>query len=121
MAQVASRILVVDDDDGIRDFIRTFLVDEGYTAATASNGREALQVAEQFRPHLILVDLRMPLMGGIEFVGAYRQQSGATAKIIALSAADDQISRQARRIVDDVLAKPFDLADLLDTVARNLR
>ncbi|MCG6553133.1 MAG: sigma-54 dependent transcriptional regulator [Candidatus Magnetominusculus sp. LBB02] len=62
------RVLVVDDDNSIRLLLMRILEGEGYTVRTASNGREAMSLCEAYRPHLILLDLKMPQMDGITFI-----------------------------------------------------
>ena len=60
------RILVVDDELDIREFVQYNLVKEGYEVACAANGREAVAMAAEFRPHLIIMDMMMPVMDGRE-------------------------------------------------------
>ena len=60
------RILLVDDEPDILEFVGYNLQREGYTVRTAPNGAEALEVAAEFRPHLILLDRMMPVMDGVE-------------------------------------------------------
>lgn len=73
-----SYILVVDDDPTIREFVTLALEDEGYATQTAQDGAVALNLADQATPDLILLDMRMPVMNGWEFVEAYRNP-GKTA------------------------------------------
>jgi two-component system alkaline phosphatase synthesis response regulator PhoP len=61
---MSRRILIVDDEDDIREFIGYNLRREGYTIYTASNGKEAVEVARTTQPHLILLDMMMPIMDG---------------------------------------------------------
>ena len=67
------RILVVDDELDIREFVQYNLVKEGYEVACATNGREAVAMAAEFRPHLIIMDMMMPVMDGIETCKAIRE------------------------------------------------
>src|SRR5436309_3406591 len=62
------RILLVDDDDSIRQVVTVFLTDEGYEVAGAGDGQAALDLLATFKPDIILLDLRMPVMDGWEFV-----------------------------------------------------
>lgn len=64
-----NKILLVDDDDGLRDFYREELEDEGYEVLTAKNGKEALQKLEKGKPDLIVLDIVMPKMDGMEALG----------------------------------------------------
>lgn len=60
------RILVVDDDAGVHEVLKEFLEAKGYAVFTASSGAEALKLVEEQRPHLILLDILMPGMDGVE-------------------------------------------------------
>ena len=112
------RILVVDDDTSIRSFIEMALDGEGYAVSTATNGAQALDISNQVRPDLILLDMRMPVMDGWTFARTYRQQAGPHAPIVVLTAATDAGERAAEINADGFLGKPFDLDDLLGLVLR---
>ena len=113
------RVLIIDDDPGIRDLISLALSDEGYEVVSATNGQDALALIETSPPAVILLDTRMPVMNGQEFIRVYRTRPGPHAPVIVLSAASDadEIARDVS--ADDVLTKPFDLMDLIDTVAHH--
>jgi CheY-like chemotaxis protein len=114
-----ARVLVVDDDDTISEFVGMALADEGYQVLYAQHGLAALEIiASQGNPSLILLDMRMPVMDGWQFSREYRQRSGPHAPIIVLTAAADA-ARSAQQInADAFLPKPFDLQDLLTLVDR---
>jgi CheY-like chemotaxis protein len=113
------RILVVDDDTSIRSFVEMALDSVGYVVSTAGNGAEALAVTDEFRPDLILLDMRMPVMDGWTFAKKYRQQAGPHAPIVVITAATDAGQRAAEIEADGFLGKPFDLDDLLGLVSRH--
>src|SRR5438105_5111134 len=69
-----TRVLVVDDDAGIRSIVAELLEDEGYTVDTAGDGAQALQRAREAPPAALLLDLMMPVLDGWGFVEACRQQ-----------------------------------------------
>ncbi|MGE5056743.1 MAG: response regulator [Acidobacteriota bacterium] len=69
-----SRLLVVDDDEAIREIISAMLTEQGYEIVTAGDGRQALELTRQFRPHLVVTDLRMPGMAGDELVRVMRER-----------------------------------------------
>jgi two-component system chemotaxis response regulator CheY len=109
-------ILVVDDDEGIREFVQTVLSDEGYEVRTAWHGAAALELLEQVSPSVILLDMRMPVMDGWEFARQYRERPGPHAPIIVVTAARDADDRAAQIAADGVLPKPFRLHQLLELV-----
>ncbi|HVJ89139.1 MAG TPA: response regulator [Labilithrix sp.] len=112
-------VLVVDDDDDIREVIAEILIDSSYTVVTARNGVEALELLEVTIPALIILDLNMPVMDGVAF-RRLQQQHPELARIptIAMSA----VYRMQEQIADlgfqHALAKPVELRDLLEVVAR---
>lgn len=114
-------ILLVEDDHDIRDSMVELLTDAGYGVATAGNGAEALAyLAAQPRPHLILLDLMMPVMDGFTF--REEQQKNADwsrIPVVVMSADGHVIEKQARTGAADYLKKPVDIDDLLHTIARN--
>jgi CheY-like chemotaxis protein len=113
-------VLVVDDDDGIRSVVVPTLEDEGYEAAEATNGAEALALVRERMPALILLDMRMPLMNGWEFAAAYKELPAPRAPIVVVTAGRDA-AQKARDIgADGYLGKPFDLDQLTEIVARHV-
>ncbi len=112
------RILVVDDDPDVLDVTSTLLEGEGYSVARACNGREALEALPQIRPHLVLLDLMMPVMDGQTFCARMRQGEHRETPILVMSA-DHAGARKAREMrVEAFLGKPFDVYELLDHVRR---
>ena len=115
----AERILIVDDDESIRQIVRICLTDEGYDVSEAPNGQVALTALREFTPSLILLDLRMPVMDGWEFARRYEETPGPRAPIVAFVAALNAEQDCADLDAAGILVKPFDLDDLLKAV-RNL-
>ena len=115
------RVLVVDDDDTIRELVSIALCDEGYEVMSAIHGREALERAADWVPDLILLDMRMPVMDGWEFTRAYRRGPGPHAPIIVLTAGRDATCTAIQIEADAALAKPFELESLLGLVSRFVR
>jgi CheY-like chemotaxis protein len=110
-------ILVVDDEATIRQTVSEALMMFGYTVMTARNGAEALAAAEETHPHVVLLDLRMPVMDGWEFARVARQRQ-LGAKIVVMTATTDA-RRQAEDLAADAfLAKPFGIDQLLDVIER---
>ncbi|MBI3971711.1 MAG: response regulator [Chloroflexi bacterium] len=120
-ADVQPRVLVVEDDVPIRLLVREVLTDEGYIVKDAPNGAAALDVLDGWTPHVILLDMRMPVMDGWQFLEAYRRRSGPHAPVVVCTAAVDPAKRAAAVQADDVLSKPFDvdqLVEIVETYAR---
>jgi len=113
---MSRRVLVVDDDESIRQFIEMALRDDGFEVAVAPEGATALQEAEVFKPDVILLDMRMPGVDGWTFAETYRAGPGPHAPILVLTAARDAEEYAEAIRADAVLAKPFDLAELIRTL-----
>jgi CheY-like chemotaxis protein len=114
----AGRVLVVDDDPNIRDFVGMALEDEGYEVQTAVDG-SAVTLAQEQPPDVILLDLMMPGMDGRE-VSQRLRDDPATAQIpIVLMSAHDRLEAIAAQMpIQDQLPKPFNLERMYATVAR---
>lgn len=116
--RVAHRVLVVDDDAAIRQFIQMALEGDGYEVTTAGDGREALESARTAPPRVILLDMRMPIMDGWAFTREYRSTPPPHAPIVVLTAARDAGESAGDVQADAFLAKPFNLRELLGLVGR---
>ena len=110
-----SKILVVEDDDDIRDSIKELLEEEGYSIDTAANGQQALaRIRGAGVPQLILLDLMMPVMDGWQFQRELRQDPEcAQIPVIVISAS--KFSRE-RVEADAFISKPLDGGVLLETI-----
>jgi CheY-like chemotaxis protein len=113
-------ILVVDDDQDIRDTLTELLEDEGYTIVRASHGREALAALQaEPRPSLILLDLMMPVMDGWQFRAEQRKNpeiAGIPVVVISATGKDDKVAALGAA---QLLRKPIRLEELLDAVQRH--
>src|SRR5689334_13740552 len=109
----AARILFIDDDESIREFVTMALTDEGYEVATAPHGAAALDLIHQGQPNLILLDMRMPVMDGWAFLKAYDDTPQPHAPIIALTASRNSPDILVPEEVSGFLPKPFDLNELI--------
>jgi PAS domain S-box-containing protein len=118
-----SRILVVDDHRSIRDIVKHVLEMSQVTVDAAENGRMALQMLESTTYDLVLMDLQMPVMGGIDATRLIRKQARFhNLPIVALSATgdDDALDRWKSEGITDHLAKPFDSERLWSVVQQHL-
>jgi two-component system OmpR family response regulator len=118
----AVNILLVDDEESILQFLELGLGNEGATVATAANGYEAITVAEQFKPHIVILDIMMPELDGLETCQRLKT-SGNDMAIIMLTARDDVSDRvQGLRLgADDYLIKPFSFSELLARIHARIR
>lgn len=118
------RILLVDDEPDILEFIGYNLRKEGYEVSTATNGREALEVATTFVPHLILLDVMMPEMDGIATCRALRQHPELDNTIICFLSARGEDEQQLAGFevgADDYLTKPIRVQILVSRVKALLK
>jgi two-component system chemotaxis response regulator CheY len=117
----AARVLIVEDDDGIRDLVDLVLSSAGYEILTAPDGAAALQVVGTVHPDLVLLDMRMPVMDGWEFARRYRAGPEPHAPIVVMTAARDAAQRAAEIDANGFLGKPFDVGELLALVGNLAR
>jgi DNA-binding response OmpR family regulator len=108
-------VLVVDDQEAIRDTLQTALDDEGFTVECAANGREALDILERWQPCVILLDLMMPVMDGWTF-RAEQRRSGNTVPIVLLSAAGELARHKEALGAAAVIPKPFDIDRVISAI-----
>ena len=116
------RILVVDDEASISDLIATSLRFVGYEVQTAASGSQALQVAEEFKPHAIVLDVMLPDIDGFEVCEKLRNE-GTQVGVIFLTAKDDTRDKVQglTRGGDDYMTKPFSLEELVVRIKALLR
>ncbi|HXA42188.1 MAG TPA: response regulator transcription factor [Candidatus Solibacter sp.] len=114
------RVLVVDDEQGIVDFLKLGLQYEGYEVQSAPDGKAALIAISDFKPDLVILDIAMPRMNGLEVCRAVQ---GADMGILILSARDGLEDRlQGLEVgADDYLVKPFHFEELLARAKAILR
>ncbi|MFN0071826.1 MAG: response regulator [Chloroflexota bacterium] len=116
-----ARVLVVDDDPAIREFVGQALEDEGYEIRLAVNGKEALCTLRNWPAHLIVLDLMMPTMDGWTFRDKQRDSVAlADIPVIVMSAARNLVGQTERLAPAAILPKPFDLNALLTETERLL-
>jgi DNA-binding response OmpR family regulator len=119
---MVERILVVDDEEFIRELLAELLLSEGYEVVSASNGREAIQLAALETPHLVILDANMPEMDGIETTRTLRsQRETCSVPIIMVTAFGETRTEALHAGVDDFVPKPFDVAVFLARVKALLK
>lgn len=114
-----TRILVVDDEPNIVQTLQDRLEMNEYEVFTAGNGREGLKRFEDERPHVILLDVIMPIMDGHEMLEVLRKQPGGQDVSVIMLTARSQTQDIARANacgIDDYIVKPFDLSELLEKI-----
>jgi DNA-binding response OmpR family regulator len=107
---VMPRVLVVDDEPDFIELLREFLTAKGYEVIAASNGEEALRKVKEERPHLILLDVRMPKMNGLEVLKQVREIDHEVGVIMVTAVNEEETGRQALKLgAFDYITKPLDL------------
>ena len=116
-----AKILVVEDETSIQIVVRTYLESSGYAVKVVDNGPEALIEARQWQPDLVILDLNLPGMDGMEVAARLRQESDVY--LFILTARDEEADRVAglRLGADDYLTKPFSPREMVARVEAILR
>ena len=118
---MAKTILVVDDKSNIRHMTREVLEAEGFLVDEASNGQDALYIARNNKPDLVLLDVMMPGMGGYEFLRIFRKEKDTP--VILLTAKMDEVDKVLGLELgaDDYVTKPFGMKELVARIHAVLR
>jgi two-component system chemotaxis response regulator CheY len=110
-------VLVVEDEDAIREVMTDVLEDRGFRVMSARNGAEALQHLDSARPDAVVLDLLMPVMHGWAFMETYYERTGGAAIPIVVVSVNPALPRSFNRFgVRHIIGKPFNINDLLDAV-----
>jgi two-component system phosphate regulon response regulator PhoB len=117
----SGRVLVVEDDEGIRDMLKYNLTAAGFSVQEASDGASGLRTARTARPDLVLLDLMLPGMSGFDFCRALRKSS--RVPIIIITAKDSEVDKIVGLELgaDDYITKPFSIREVLARVHAVLR
>jgi len=121
---MSSRVLIVEDEPDIRELVVHHLKREGYQVSAAASGEEALRQVQAAPPDLVLLDLMMPAMDGLEVCRRLRQDPAtASLPIVMLTAKGDEVDRVLGLEIgaDDYVVKPFSPKELLARVRAVLR
>ena len=118
---MAAKILVVDDEKRLVSLVEAYLKQEGYAVVTASNGQEALFLARQEKPDLILLDIMMPEMDGYEFIQAHRREADTPIILLTARVEEEDHVIGLELGADDYITKPFRPRELVARVRAVLR
>jgi two-component system OmpR family response regulator len=116
-----AKILIVEDDHNLLDTLKYNLRKEGYNAVTAVDGAEALDVARREKPNLIILDIMLPKLSGLEVCRILRKEM--TVPILMLTAKDEEVDKIVGLEIgaDDYMTKPFSMRELLARLRAMLR
>ena len=116
-----AKILVIDDDSQLRRVMRKMLTSQGYTVTLARSGEEGLEILRRDRHDLVLLDLAMPGMGGLETCCAIRAGWDVCIIILSVRALEKEKISALDSGADDYVTKPFSMEELLARVRAGLR
>lgn len=117
-----AKVLIVDDQLGVRRLLFETFREDQHEVEMASNGMEAVQLLKTFKPNLILMDMKMPGMNGLETLGQIRSIDSQVGVIMMTAYGDAQNMEQAKDLgILYYMSKPFDLFDLRKRVAEILQ
>lgn len=118
---MSRKILVVDDKKELRTLLKQYLSQEGFEVVLAGDGREALFVARQEKPDLIILDLMMPEMGGYEFLRTYSKEADTPTIILTAKLEESDKVLGLELGADDYVTKPFSMNELTARIRAVLR
>ena len=119
---MAEKILVVDDEQEIRILLDHFLKDQGYEVVLASDGNQALKLAAEENPQVIILDIKMPGLDGLEVCKLLKdKEQTRLIPIIVITGFEDNKIEALNRGADDFVNKPFDMAEIAVRVKSALR
>ena len=118
---IMDKILIIDDDAKLVKNIETYLKDFGYRTEAAYNGREGLQKVKSFQPDLVILDLMMPELDGLEVCREIRKENPVPILMLTARGEESDIVSGLEVGADDYLTKPFSLRELAARVKANLR
>lgn len=117
-----AKIMVVDDRFGIRKLLREVLQDAGYQVITAPSGKEALELVKEHAVDLILLDMKMSGMDGLEALILLKKACPRSIVLLMTAYEELEVLREAnRRGAAGCISKPFDIEELKDVIAAKLR
>jgi DNA-binding response OmpR family regulator len=118
---MSKTILVVDDTENLRTLVKSYLTQEGFRVLTAADGRQALFLARDEKPDLILLDLMMPEMGGYEFMRVYGREAETPTIILTAKVEENDKVLGLELGADDYVTKPFSMRELTARIRAVMR
>jgi two-component system KDP operon response regulator KdpE len=115
------KVLVIDDEDSIRRFLRVTLTSQSYTVLEAATGRDALSIAATHKPDLVILDLGLPDIDGIEVTRLLREWTRVPIIILSVRGSENDKIAALDAGADDYLTKPFGVGELLARLRTALR
>ena len=116
------KILVVDDEKGVRELLKQILTDAGYEVITASDGEEALLALSTESPHVMTLDIKMPVMSGMEVLARLSHDLPDVCLIMVTAIADVSSAVEAMKLgALDYITKPFDREEVIQKIRRAIQ
>lgn len=113
------KVLIVDDQAGIRQLLHEVLNDEDYEVKVAENGMKSLEIIKDYQPEIILLDMSMPVMNGLEVLKALQNMTLNVRTIMMTAYGEAEYVDKARELgAYAYITKPFDIIKLCDMIAR---
>jgi len=105
-----TRILVVDDEVETCDLLKRYLTKKGFQVYTALSGEDAVNIVKEERPHIVLLDIRMPGMGGIEALKKIKEIDREIGVVMITAVKEEETAKEILKLgADDYITKPMDL------------
>ncbi len=118
---MAEKVLVVDDEQKIREIVRLYLERDGFLVSEARDGEEAMEVFSEVQPDLVILDLMLPQIPGEELIGIIRQYSDVPVIMLTAKTSEEDRIRGLEGGADDYVTKPFSPKELVARVNAVLR
>ena len=114
---MSGKILIIDDEKDIQNILREVLTDEGYIVEVADNGLEGFSKTKRFGPDLVLLDIKMPVKDGFEFLASMNDKLKPVPVIVITGiATKDEIDRALKAGVKRCVKKPFSISEILGLI-----
>lgn len=113
------KILIVDDETGIVEEIKSFLAEEGYTVRAADSAKQGMELLEEFKPDVVFIDVKLPDASGVEVLKAAKERSPETKTVMVTGYVDQNLMDEAEAVGrDSFIQKPFDLIKIVEEIER---